>query len=108
MARRRYPAAMDRRTAISILKDHAAEIRDRGATSLYLYGSTARGEAGPGSDVDLFIDYDADTRKFTLIEFITLQEYLSEILGTKADLAAKDALHPLLRDTIISEAERIF
>lgn len=99
---------MDRRTAVTILKNHAAEIRQRGATALYLYGSTLRGEARPDSDVDLFIEYDADTRKFTLIEFIKLQEYLSEILGTRADLAAKDALHPLLRDGILCEAERIF
>ena len=49
---------MRRQEVIEKLKQHEAAIRAMGAQSLYLYGSCARDEAGPGSDVDLFIDQD--------------------------------------------------
>ena len=51
-----------RRDMKSELAEVADAIRARGATALYLYGSSARGEAGPSSDVDLFIDYDEQGR----------------------------------------------
>jgi predicted nucleotidyltransferase len=99
---------MDRRTAMDILRAHADEIRKRGATALYLYGSTCRDEARPDSDVDVFIDYDMDSFRFTLVQFIRLQDYLSEILGVEADLATRDALHPVIKQDILAEAERVF
>ena len=99
---------MDRRTAMDILRAHADEIRKRGATALYLYGSTCWDEARPDSDVDVFIEFDKNSHNFTLIDFIVLQEYLSEILGAETDLATKDALHPMLRTDILAEAERVF
>lgn len=55
---------MKRSEAIEKLRNQADAIRALGATSLYLFGSVARDEAGPASDVDLFIDYDP-ARKFS-------------------------------------------
>jgi uncharacterized protein len=49
---------MDRETAISLLKAHEAELRRLGVQHLYLFGSTARGEARSDSDVDLFFDHE--------------------------------------------------
>jgi uncharacterized protein len=48
---------MDRDTAISLLKAHEAELRRLGIQRLYLFGSTARGDARADSDVDLFFDH---------------------------------------------------
>jgi hypothetical protein len=50
--------------AIRTLKEHADAIRAMGATSLYVFGSTARAAARPDSDLDLFIDY-AENSRFT-------------------------------------------
>jgi len=57
---------MTRTDAISQLLRHADAIKAMGATSLYLFGSTARNEAAPDSDLDLFLEYDPESR-FSLI-----------------------------------------
>jgi hypothetical protein len=49
---------MLRDEAIRKLREHEAELRQLGVQHLYLFGSTARGEAGEDSDVDLFFDYE--------------------------------------------------
>ena len=59
---------MERDEAISRLKDHEAELKRLGVERLYLFGSTARGEATESSDVDLFFDYQKG--KFGLFELM--------------------------------------
>ena len=49
---------MKRAEALKKLRSYAGALRARGATSLYLFGSTAKNKAGAKSDLDLFIDYD--------------------------------------------------
>lgn len=49
---------MHRAEAIARLKQHQTELRRLGVQHLYLFGSTARDEAGAGSDVDLFFDHE--------------------------------------------------
>ncbi|MFL4968822.1 MAG: nucleotidyltransferase family protein [Xanthobacteraceae bacterium] len=96
---------MTRADVIASLKSQAADIRRLGATSLYLFGSIARGKARDDSDIDLFIDYDPE--RFSFVELIRLRERLSQILGRPADLTTREGLHPLLRSQIEAEAIRI-
>ena len=91
---------------IVTLRSRAPDIRALGATSLYLFGSAARGEARDDSDMDLFIDYDPD--RFSFVELIRLRERLSDILGRPADLTTREGLHPLLRPEIEAEAIKVF
>jgi predicted nucleotidyltransferase len=58
---------MTRSEAIARLSQHADALRARGATSLYLFGSAARDEAGDRSDLDVFLDYDP-SMNFSLID----------------------------------------
>jgi len=74
-----------------------------GVRSIALFGSVARGEAGPESDVDILVDYRADARP-DLFEFIDLKEHLQELVGRRVDLVTPAALHPRLRDKILAEA----
>jgi predicted nucleotidyltransferase len=97
---------MERERAIEILQSRAAEARGLGATALYLFGSTARGQATEGSDIDMFIDYDPET--FSFVELIRLRDSLSQALGRPADLTTRRGLHPALRDKIEREAIRVF
>ena len=94
---------MDRDQAIGILRRHAAEIRARGVTRLALFGSTARGDARPDSDIDVMVDID-EARKFSLIDLAGLRLYLCDILGRDVDVAERDCLKPYLRENILAEA----
>ncbi|MFY9623090.1 MAG: nucleotidyltransferase family protein [Rhodoplanes sp.] len=97
---------MTRDETITLLRRHADDIRGFAVTGLYLFGSTARGEAEPSSDVDLFVDYDEE--EFDFVKLIRLQEYLSHLLGRKVDLMTRRGLHPLIRDDVVSEAIPVF
>jgi predicted nucleotidyltransferase len=98
---------MNRTEAIARLKRHAGAIKARGATSLFLFGSTARDEARPSSDLDLLVEYDA-TRKFSLVDLVGIKLLLEDELGAEIDLTTRDSLHPLLRDRIESSAVPVF
>jgi uncharacterized protein len=92
--------------AITRLKDHEAELKRLGVGHLYLFGSTARGEAKDGSDIDLFFDYEKG--KFGVFELIDVKEYAANILGCPTDIMTRDSLHKALRRRIESTAVRVF
>ena len=92
---------------IETLRANEAAIRAVGATALFLFGSAARGEARPDSDVDLFIDYDTDG-DFSIIELIRLRRMIADCLHAEVDLTTRAGLHPVVRDRVIAEAERVF
>jgi len=98
-------ATMRRDEAINLLRRHRSEIAAHGVRALYLFGSTRRDEASPESDVDLFLDYE---QGFSLLDLVAVKEQLDDILGASADLTTREGLHPILRDDILSDAERVF
>ena len=98
---------MNKREAIASLKRHAGAVKALGATSLYLFGSVARDEAKTRSDLDLFIDYDPDS-KFSLLELVGIKLLLEEKLGVEVDVTTRDSLHPMLRADIEQWAVRVF
>ncbi|CAN7205277.1 nucleotidyltransferase family protein [Neorhizobium sp. LjRoot104] len=98
---------MKRSEAIEKLKQQADAIRALGATSLYLFGSVARDEAGPASDLDLFIDYDPQSR-FNALDLVGIKLFLEDELATEVDITTRDSLHPILKDRIESSALQVF
>jgi predicted nucleotidyltransferase len=98
---------MNRAEAIAKLRSHADAIKAQGATSLYVFGSTARDRGRPESDLDLFIDYDRHSR-FNALDLVGIKQFLEEKLGMPVDLTTRDGLHPMLRDDIERSAVRIF
>ena len=76
-----YRIAMKRDEAISRLKQHEADLKRLGVEHLYMFGSTARGEAKDDSDVDLFFDYEKG--KLGLFELMDVKEYAANILGRR-------------------------
>jgi predicted nucleotidyltransferase len=82
-------------------------LRAFGVGALYLFGSRARDEAGPSSDVDVFVDPDANA-KFGFLSFMDAYEALQRAVGENVDYGTRAGLHPLLRPDIEREAIRIF
>lgn len=93
--------------ALFALNSNTDAIKQMGATALYLFGSTARDEAGPDSDIDLFIDYDAGSR-FNAFDLIGIKLFLEERLGASVDVTTRDSLHPRLRAGIEKTAVQVF
>ncbi len=81
---------------------HRSELRKMGVVSLSVFGSVARNESTQKSDIDLLVEFDRDIGLFYLFE---IQHRLEEIIGVpKIDLIQKGAIHPALREQILSEA----
>jgi predicted nucleotidyltransferase len=98
---------MTRTEAIQKLKRCADAVKARGATSLYLFGSSVRGDAVRGSDLDLFVDYDPG-KKFSLVDLVDIKLLLERELGIEVDVTTRDSLHPMLRNDIERTAVRVF
>ena len=97
---------MERNEAINLLQQHEADLKRLGVEHLYMFGSTARGEARLDSDVDLFFDYQKG--KLGVYELMDVKEYASGILGRKTDIMTRDSLHKTLREAIEATAVRVF
>ena len=74
--------------------------------ALYLFGSTARSEAGPESDVDLFFDYNDPA--FSVVELVRVKNMIEEALGSPAGVMTRDSIHPRLRSRVEKSSIRIF
>lgn len=98
---------MSRREIIEQLSRNAEAIRGMGATSLYLFGSAVRDSARPGSDLDIFIDYDP-ARRFSLLDLVGIKQFLEERMAAEIDITTRDSLHPMLKDDIERSAVRVF
>jgi predicted nucleotidyltransferase len=100
-----YICFMKRDEAISRLQ-HEADLKRLGVEHLFMFGSTAGGEAGDDSDVGLFFDHEKGT--LGLFELMDVKEYAARILGRKTDIMTRDSLHKMLRQTIEAAAVREF
>lgn len=95
---------MKRDDVIRILSEHEGELHARyGVSGLSLFGSVARDEAGPESDVDLLVEF---SRPIGL-RFFELQEYIEKLLHCKVDLGTPQSLKPRIRDRVLGESLRV-
>ena len=72
-----------------------------GVKRIAVFGSFARGEERPDSDIDILVKVDLG---MGLFEFIELQQHLEDLLGRRVDLATEEMLHPSMKDTVLAEA----
>jgi len=83
-------------------RDQIREIAAKhGVTSIRVFGSVARGEAGPESDVDFLIEAGMDVTPWFPGGLIA---DLQDLLGRSVDVAEPHVLHPLIRDRVLAEA----
>ena len=75
-----------------------------GAKNLKVFGSFARGEERPDSDIDLLVEMAADR---SLLDIIAIKNALEDITNRKVDVVTEKALSPYLRDKILQDAVAI-
>jgi len=91
--------------SINELKSKREEIlriaAEHGASNVRVFGSTARGEAGPESDIDLLVELDEGR---SLLDHIALIQDLHDLLGQEVDVVEYGALRPRIKERILREA----
>jgi len=90
---------------IKKLKENHNILSEFQVKELYLFGSVARNEAGPDSDVDMIVDFEPEA-EVGFFKIVRLQKILSEILDCSVDLTTRDALHQEMREHILKESFR--
>lgn len=96
---------MKRDEIIGFLSDRRQELAERfGVRSLVLFGSVARDEAGPESDVDLLVEFHETPG---LTEYMSLKFWLEDLLGHPVDLVMRGALESWARPVVEAEAIRV-
>lgn len=98
---------MTRDEIIGTLAAHRADLIRRGVKSLALFGSAARGEERPASDVDVLVDL-APAAGIDLFDLMDIQNYLTELLHRPVDLVVRGSLKPHVRDSALRDAVHVF
>ncbi|WP_249011175.1 nucleotidyltransferase family protein [Conexibacter sp. DBS9H8] len=90
---------------LDAIRRRRSEILDRasehGARNVRVFGSAARGDTGPASDVDLLVEMEPGR---SMLDFVGLWQELEDLLGRKVDLVSEGGISPYLREKILSEA----
>jgi uncharacterized protein len=98
---------MDCKQVIATLRGCESELRAAGILRLSLFGSTARGDERPDSDIDLLAAFD-DTRRISLLDVVGMEEQISRLLGRTVELVEEGTLKPRVQRNVDAEAVRAF
>jgi predicted nucleotidyltransferase len=94
---------MNKEEVINKLRAHEPELKAAGIVRLALFGSVARGDNSPESDVDLLADFD-ETKRYTLLTLGKLENRLADLLRTSVDLSSPNWLKESVKTRVLREA----
>jgi len=92
---------------IAMLRHHEPELRAAGVVRLSVFGSTARGDRRPDSDIDLLARFD-ESRQLSLFDVVGIELHLADLLGQPVDLIEEGTLKPRAQRSVEAEAMRAF
>ena len=101
MTKRRLPRTLTNSHALHMLEANSEQLRRLGVEKIALYGSVARDEATPQSDVDVLVDL-ADAC-MTLEGYMDLCIYLEELFGRRVDVTTFRSIKPHMRDSMLAD-----
>jgi predicted nucleotidyltransferase len=93
---------MTREQIIERLKQNEAALRARGVAHAGLFGSRARGDAGPISDTDIMIEFDPNAR-VTVFDYAGLKEFVAQLFDGPVDVVNREGLKPNVRPAVIAD-----
>jgi hypothetical protein len=100
-------ALAERDRVIHAIRGHEPELRALGVARLWLFGSLARGDARPDSDVDVLISV-PPSQKFSLLDLAEVRVELCELLGRDTDVVIREDALPHFSETIADDLAEVF
>jgi uncharacterized protein len=94
---------MDKRDILATLREHEAALKAQGVTHAALFGSRARGDAEPDSDIDIMIELDPAAR-VTMFDYVDIKEFIEGLFREPVDVVNRDGLKPLVRPQAAADA----
>jgi uncharacterized protein len=98
-----YIRTMNSQEALETLRRSEHALRARGVRRAALFGSVARGENRPGSDIDIMVEIDPEAH-ITVFDYVGLKEYIAGLFDSPVDVVNRDGLKPYLRPTAMADA----
>jgi predicted nucleotidyltransferase len=96
---------MNSAAVIAVLRENECELRRQGVTHAALFGSVARGDDGPDSDVDIMVQIDP-AADVNLYDYVGITQFIGELFAGRADVSDREMLiEPVRRE---AEREAIF
>lgn len=87
------------------LQQSRDRLQSLGVRRIGLFGSFVRGEQGPGSDIDLLVEFAPDGKTFD--NFMALSFFLEDLFGRKVELVTVESLSPHIGPHILKEVEYV-
>ncbi len=87
---------MDRQDILARLRANEAALKASGVSHAALFGSRARGDDRPDSDIDIMIELDPAAR-VTMYDYVDIKEYIEGLFSQPVDVVNRDGLRPLVR-----------
>ena len=94
---------MDSQEIIARLRKNESALRDRGVRHAALFGSSARGDQRPDSDVDIMIEIDPAAR-IGIYEYVAIKDYIAGLFDIRVDVVRRDRLKPYIRPVATRDA----
>ena len=94
---------MDSQEIIARLRKNESALRDRGVRHAALFGSSARGDQRPDSDVDIMIEIDPAAR-IGIYEYVAIKDYIAGLFDIRVDVVRRDRLKPYVRPVATRDA----
>ena len=98
-----YHKGMNRQEIIARLRENEPALRARGVSHAALFGSRARGDDRPDSDIDIMVEFDPSAH-VTVFNYAGLKEYIAGLFDGPVDVVSREGLKPYLRPTAATDA----
>src|SRR5512133_1233030 len=98
-----YVRTMNRQEILARLRENEAVLRARGVSHAALFGSRARGDAGPDSDIDIMVEFDPAAH-VTVFNYAGLKDYITGLFDGPVDVVSREGLKPYVRPAVVTDA----
>src|SRR5205085_11741752 len=98
-----YIPQMNAQDAIDTLRRYESSLRARGIRHAALFGSVARGQNRPDSDIDILVEFDPAAR-VTIFDYVGIKEYIADLFEQPVDVINREGLKPHLRESSLQDA----